>query len=448
MTKRVAKRMPPFDLYGRSNIPGEFVEVDINAQYILDKCRLRFLGAPANTTGDGKCLFNAVSIVLTGYAKLSGELRMRTAVEMATNYTVYTSRDDFNELMDHSPSFQESLKACCTEGAYSSIWTIMALSTVFGLPISSVYPPMNVSKCKTHLPLTKRFFTEENENCETFNILWSRLGPWHPPTWTENHFVPVIEIQPEQPQVIHSVTEQKRQETNQPDMTRKSPQIEIQPKQPQVIYPVTKQPHQQQQKPDKPNKSLEITTVGEPKVHFAPSEISTPLNSHLQKQRGNQRQLISTFVITDKSGNEIKVTPMDNLDVTLLGQETESNSIFEPSLIQNCTASEINTEVCNNSRASDREHDISDIDSRSDDEHDIPVTETDDTEMNVTDQDMSEFDQKLPVPENVKPLPRGKWQTADDIYILVKQKDFVRSEVPPGDKSNCYMLVDNSRNIE
>ena len=67
---------------------------------------------------------------------------------------------------------------------------------------------------------------------------------------------------------------------------------------------------------------------------------------------------------------------MDNLDVTVPGGETESNSMFEPSTIQNCTASEINTEVCNDSRASDREHDISDIDSRSDDEHVISVSET------------------------------------------------------------------------
>ena len=122
------------------------------------------------------------------------------------------------------------------------------------------------------------------------------------------------------------------------------------------------------------------------------------MNSHLQKQRENQRQQISTFVITDKSGNEIKVTPMDNLDVTVPGGETESNSIFEPSLIQNCTASEINTEICNDSRTSetsDREYDISDIDSRSDDEHVIPVTETDDTEINVTDQDMSNWNGML-----------------------------------------------------
>ena len=153
------------------------------------------------------------------------------------------------------------------------------------------------------------------------------LGPWRTITWTGNHFVPVFEIQPEQPQVIHTVTEQKRQETNQPDMKRKSPKLEIQTKQPQVIYLVTKQPHQQQQKPNQPNKSSEITTVGEPKVHFAPPEISTPLNSHLQKQRGNQHQLIGTFIITDKSGNEIKVTSMDNLDVTVPGGEIEPNSI-------------------------------------------------------------------------------------------------------------------------
>ena len=63
------------------------------------------------------------------------------------------------------------MKVCCTEGAYSPIWTMMAPITVVGLPT----PPMNGSKYKTHLSLTKRFSIEENENRETLSILWSRL---------------------------------------------------------------------------------------------------------------------------------------------------------------------------------------------------------------------------------------------------------------------------------
>ena len=77
------------------------------------------------TTGDGNCLFNAVSIALTG----------------------------------NSPSFNASLEDCCTEGAYSSIWTIMALSSVIGLPINSVYHAMNGPQCKAHRALSKDFVT-------------------------------------------------------------------------------------------------------------------------------------------------------------------------------------------------------------------------------------------------------------------------------------------------
>ena len=45
------------------------------------------------------------------------------------------------------------------------------------------------------------------------------------------------------------------------------------------------------------------------------------------------------------------MTPMDNIEATVPGGETESNPMFELSLIQNSTSSEINTELCNASRA-------------------------------------------------------------------------------------------------
>ena len=48
----------------------------------------------------------------------------------------------------------------------------------------------------------------------------------------------------------------------------------------------------------------------------------------------------------------------------------------------------------------------------------------------------------------MNPLPQDRWHKADDIFKLIKQKTFVHNEVPPGDKSNSYMLVDNTRNAE
>ena len=149
----------------------------MKAQYILNQCRLGSLEIPLKTTGDGNCLINATSIALSGNECISGELRMRTAVEMALNADKYTSRDDHDQLLDHSPSYEASLYDCCTEGNYSSILTLMALSTVVGLPIHSIYPPMNGTKCLTHLALSKMFETEEILNRPPITILWSRLGP-------------------------------------------------------------------------------------------------------------------------------------------------------------------------------------------------------------------------------------------------------------------------------
>ena len=149
----------------------------MNAQYILNKCRLQDLGIPSMTTGDGNCLFNAVSIALTGNENHAAEHRLRMSVEMALNADTYQRRLDYDQLMTHSPSYSASMKDCCTEGAYSSIWTMMALSSVVGLPIKSVYPPMNGTQCKAHNALSKLFVTDDTKNRETLRVMWSRMGP-------------------------------------------------------------------------------------------------------------------------------------------------------------------------------------------------------------------------------------------------------------------------------
>ena len=53
----------------------------------------------------------------------------------------------------------------------------------------------------------------------------------------------------------------------------------------------------------------------------------------------------------------------------------------------------------------------------------------------------------LPVPPTAKPLRQGRWHTADELYSIITNTTDVNKEVPPGNKSNCYMVVNNERNM-
>ena len=145
-------------------IPSGFVEIDRQAEETMRRSKLTQVGIPGLSTGDGNCLFNSVSTVLTGDEDLAPELRLRTAVEMSQNPERYRKRTDYNDLLSCSPTYEESTLAACTDGAYMSVWNMMALSTVVGNPIQSIYPALNGEKDKTPGFLSKRFQTEENRN--------------------------------------------------------------------------------------------------------------------------------------------------------------------------------------------------------------------------------------------------------------------------------------------
>ena len=92
--------------------------------------------------------------------------------------------------------------AACTDRAYMSIWNVIALSTVVGNPIRSVYPHVNGPNDKTPSILNKVFSTDENKHRNNICVMWSRLGPFRGTTWTPNHFVPVLQ------QTTHACTPQ------------------------------------------------------------------------------------------------------------------------------------------------------------------------------------------------------------------------------------------------
>ena len=73
-------RLSPFSLPNNSVTKPH--TVDKVALSYLVKVQATHLGTPYSVTGNGSCLFNAVSVALCGSEELSTELRYRTCIEM------------------------------------------------------------------------------------------------------------------------------------------------------------------------------------------------------------------------------------------------------------------------------------------------------------------------------------------------------------------------------
>ncbi|KAL3889316.1 hypothetical protein ACJMK2_001660 [Sinanodonta woodiana] len=93
---------------------------------------------PFLTTGDGNCLFNALSITLGGAESMCCEIKVSTCIEMA-----YITQNYSRDFMLCSPSFIEALMNCAKFGAYSSAWTIQAASDVLNCNTNAFYPKVN-----------------------------------------------------------------------------------------------------------------------------------------------------------------------------------------------------------------------------------------------------------------------------------------------------------------
>ena len=94
------------------------------------------------STGDGNCLFNSLSILLIGNEDLSVELRCRVAVELAVNRKRIMRHPLFHKLSDNK-DFEEDILRCPKPGSYSSMNVFLAAASMLRMPIDVVYPAVN-----------------------------------------------------------------------------------------------------------------------------------------------------------------------------------------------------------------------------------------------------------------------------------------------------------------
>ena len=150
------------------------------------------------TTGDGNCLFNAASLLITGSEVMANELRARTCIEMMTNRNAYLSHPNADKFILISPSYDEAVESCSVNSAHTCIWVMLALATVLRRKIVSLYPTVNCRENNVYGTATANTTLEPRYGADNdlnpFYLLWTRMDfrSGCPDVWEPNHFVPVV----------------------------------------------------------------------------------------------------------------------------------------------------------------------------------------------------------------------------------------------------------------
>ena len=183
---------------------------------------------PLSATGDGNCLFNSASIWLTGNESIAPTLRMLTAAELFAHSDLYSNHPQLPRCAQEADfsagtlvaiflsnkkaeevfngdkkKIKSAIEMLALETAkpYEYPFVILALASVLGRPIFSVYPdiPSTVSiKRAIHgifyprQPLTSADLYDNAGKNNVCYIMWTRAS-WAPlANWKPNHFVPLV----------------------------------------------------------------------------------------------------------------------------------------------------------------------------------------------------------------------------------------------------------------
>ena len=145
--------------------------------------------SPVFTNGDGNCLYNSISLLLTGeQSQLSTELRIKVVCEMVKNRYFYDAGDFLKYGADN---FEEDILDSMRDETNSSFRHMYALANVVCCNIRSVYP-------ESKNPFIKRNDLNETISLQvktenTASILWSHSTDTDLENdWQPNHFVLLI----------------------------------------------------------------------------------------------------------------------------------------------------------------------------------------------------------------------------------------------------------------
>ena len=179
----------------------------------------------AQVRGDGNCLFNAMSLALCGDDSLATNLRCLTAAELYLNAAAYSSHPLYVETLASIPNadpeaifasmissiavdifyendrdkvlaIKSEARDICANHKHCTLIGMLALSTVTGMKIVSVYPDMDLQlKTMFDSVIYPLSILQNAHSSKTVAILWSRDGNFDcrdGAPFTPNHFVMLV----------------------------------------------------------------------------------------------------------------------------------------------------------------------------------------------------------------------------------------------------------------
>ena len=165
-------------------------------------------GADPIRTDDGS-LFTALSVALCGGDKLGTMLRVFSSIELAKNKEHYLMLPNAEQLLSVAPSYEDACIDCTHVDNMESIWAFYAAASVIGMPIVSIYPPVNsvMDEAFQILNTTVNPRVRMHPNACVY-ILWCKHDCSSPPKelWVPDHFVPLIRMTVDQ-KPIRSLSE-------------------------------------------------------------------------------------------------------------------------------------------------------------------------------------------------------------------------------------------------
>ena len=186
----------------------------------------RFLACKA--TGNGDCLFNSTSRILVGNESLHFFLRLLTTLELYTNSTFYAKHPAFQEYAggvengydedtlftlcltaegmakwqdgnDRMSAIKGEAKRCSKKQEWCGIFHLMALASILGRPLYSVYPNAGSALRELlHRKINPRVL--DQDALDTIYIMWSRDGALDSDPgrcFQPNHFIPIFKVPPQ-----------------------------------------------------------------------------------------------------------------------------------------------------------------------------------------------------------------------------------------------------------
>ncbi|KAJ7391493.1 hypothetical protein OS493_018540 [Desmophyllum pertusum] len=185
---------------------------------------------PVRSTGDGNCLFNSASLAICQNESLAVELRLRTCFELAKNREFYrrhpvlvntqidytgrhgpgvmsvetlcdltcfaSSSSNVQEKQGFEAAFNNEIMRTAENYSYSGTLQIMALASVLGVPVETVYPDQKHRLLPVYQNVYKPRQCSNRADSAVVRILWTSTRGWpdRSKEFVVNHFVPLLKL--------------------------------------------------------------------------------------------------------------------------------------------------------------------------------------------------------------------------------------------------------------